>query len=132
LAAVNAYGEVGNGVLKICGRSISATHWPAFEDKPWKHQFIQNPEDSEGYLFRDFDIGTEDAVTERHKKGRTLSLVQIATWAWGQSPDGEGTLHCLVLESGDNGDLALHTRVGVVQMYSYAREWMGGRYGNSL
>jgi hypothetical protein len=125
-AAVNVYGEVIRGLLKIRGRSISATHWPAFEDKPWKHQFIQNSEDSEGYLFRDFDIGTEDAVTERHQKGRTLSLVQIATWAWGHSPDDEGTLHFLVLESGDNGDLTIHTRVGVVQMYSYATEWLDG------
>jgi hypothetical protein len=125
-ATVNPYGEVSLGSLKIRGRSISATHWPTFDDKPWEHQFIQNPEDNEGYLFRDFDTGTEDAVTERHVKGRMLSLVQIATWAWGHSPDDEGVFHCLVLESGDNGDTTVHTRVGVVQMYSYAREWLEG------
>lgn len=123
---LNVYGEIIGGVLKIRGRSISTSHWSAFDDKPWKHQFIQNPEDREGYLFRDFDIGTEDSVKERHKKGRTLSLVQIAAWAWGRSPDDEGTLHCLILESGDGGDNAIHTRVGVVQMYSYAREWLEG------
>lgn len=125
-ATVNPYGEVSLGLITIHGRGISAKHWPAFEDKPWERGFIQNPEDSEGYLFRDFDIGTEVAVMERHEKGRTLSLVQIATWAWGQSPNDEGALHCLVLESGDNGDTTVYTRVGIVQMYSYAREWLEG------
>jgi hypothetical protein len=125
-AAVNPYGEVSLGFVTIRGRSISATHWPTFEGKPWEHSFIQNPEDSEGYLFRDFDIGTEDSIMERHEKGRTLCLVQIATWAWGQSPDDEGALHCLVLESGDNSDTSVYTRAGVVQMYSYAKEWLEG------
>jgi hypothetical protein len=125
-APVNVFGEVSKGLLKIRGRSIAATHWPDFEDKPWEHQFIQNPEDSEGYLFRGFDIGTEDAVAGRREKGRTLSLAQIATWAWGLSPDLKGVLHCLVLESGDDGDTTVHTRVGVVQMHSYAREWLEG------
>jgi hypothetical protein len=122
-AAANTYGEVSSGFLKIRGRSISALHWPAFEDKPWEHRLIQNPEDSEGYQFRDFDIGTQDAVMERHEKGRTLSLVQIATWAWGQNPDDEGALHCLILESGDGGESSIYNRVGVVQMYSYPKVW---------
>lgn len=123
-ATVNPYGEITSGFLKIRGRSIAATHWPAFENEPWEHQFVQNSEDSDGYLFRSFDIGTEDAATERRAKGRTLSLVQIATWAWGRNPNDEGALHCIILESGDKGDTNLYRRVGVVQMYSYPKAWI--------
>jgi hypothetical protein len=123
-AALNPYGEVSKGVLKIRGRSISAAHWPAFESKPWEHRFIQNPEDSEGFLFRDFDIGMEETVAERREKGRVLCLVQIATWAWGESLEDGGAMHCLILESGDNGDTTFHTRVGVGQLYSYPKTWV--------
>jgi hypothetical protein len=123
-ATLNPYGEVSMGVLKILGRSISATHWPAFESKPWEYGFIQNPEDSEGFLFRGFDIGTEDAVAERHEKGRALCLVQIATWAWGRNHENEGAVHCLILESGDQGESTIYSRVGVVQMYSYPKDWV--------
>lgn len=121
-AAVNLYGEVSTGILRLRARWISTARWSNFEERPWTHHFIPDPEHQDGYLYSIFDVGTEAAVAERHEKGRTLSLVQIVTCVL--SPDSEGEVQCLILESGDDADTAVYTRVGVVQMYDYPREWI--------
>lgn len=122
LNKLNPYGQISTGYLRIRGRWKASSHWHTFEVKAWEHHLIQNADDADGLLFRDFDLGKEEALDERHEKGRQMVVLQIATWA--SQPDHDGVLHCLILESADDEAVGTYHRVGVAQVYFYPQEWI--------
>jgi hypothetical protein len=88
---------------------------------------VEEEEGESCYMFRYFDIGTEERLLERRQNRRSLSLVHVAARVGkiGNTP----VLWFLILESGDDSDEAVYRRVGVVEVHSavngekWLKEW---------
>ena len=126
----NFYSEISAGRLTLRGRWKSTQQWDMGEEEYWKDYIIRDVEEEEVescYMFRYFDIGTEERLLERRQNRRSLSLVHVAARVGkiGNTP----VLWFLILESGDDGDEAVYRRVGVVEVHNavngerWLKEW---------
>ena len=126
----NFYSEISAGRLTLRGRWKSTQQWDMGEEEYWKDYIIRDVGEEEVescYMFRYFDIGTEERLLERRQNRRSLSLVHVAARVGkiGNTP----VLWFLILESGDYGDEAVYRRVGVVEVHNavngekWLKEW---------
>ncbi|PVH67961.1 HET-domain-containing protein, partial [Cadophora sp. DSE1049] len=112
----NYYGEIVAGVLSIRGRWRPCSRWPRFEEKFWQRHIVPDTEDGFGIMFRYFDCGDEPVHLERHRRRRTLTLLEIAAWVVNE--EDPPVSYFLILESGDFDDRSQFRRVGLVALHN--------------
>jgi hypothetical protein len=114
---VSHYGGITGGVLTLRGRWTSCSRWPRFEEGNYDNNspLFRYSEEGFGNMFRYLDYSLEVQYEMRHKRGRTLSLLEIASWV--QDKRDFPVVYFLILESGDYGDEKAFKRAGVVMLH---------------
>lgn len=116
----NHYGQIASGVLTIRGRWSPCARWPGFEDKYYDQVSIVRDTEGFGTMFRYFDCILDEQFEARHNDGRTLGLLEIATWV--QNPNIFPVAYYLILESQGLSPESLFKRVGVVALHKETKD----------
>jgi hypothetical protein len=66
-------------------------------------------------MFRYLDYSLDFQYEARHKRGRILSLLEIASWV--QDESNFPVVYFLILESGDSGNEKVFKRAGIVVLH---------------
>jgi hypothetical protein len=114
---VSHYGGITGGSLTLRGRWTSCSRWPRFEEGNYDNSspLFRYSEEGFGNMFRYLDYSLDVQYEARHKRGRTLSLLEIASWV--QDKRNFPVVYFLILESGDFGDEKVFKRAGVVVLH---------------
>jgi hypothetical protein len=114
---VSHYGGITGGSLTLRGRWTSCSRWSRFEEGNYDNSspLFRYSEEGFGNMFRYLDYSIDLQYEARHKQGRTLSLLEIASWV--QEESDFPMVYFLILESGDSGDEKVFKRAGVVMLH---------------
>jgi len=130
---VSHYSRITGGSLTLRGRWTSCSRWPRFEEGNYDNDspLFRYSEEGFGHMFRYIDYSLDSHYEARHKRGRILSLLEIASWV--QYESNFPVVYFLILESGDSGDEKVFKRAGVVVLHKetanledherWVREW---------
>lgn len=112
----NPYGGIKGGSLTLRGRWTSCSRWPRFEEgnPDNSHPLFKYSEEGFGSMFRYLDYSLDEQYEARHKRGRTLGLLEIVSWV--QNERNFPVVYFLILESGDHGDEKVFKRAGLVEL----------------
>lgn len=114
---VSHYGRIIGGSLTVKGRWTSCSRWPRFEEENYDNSFplFRYSEEGFGNMFRYLDYSLEVQYEARQRRGRVLSLLEVASWV--QNERDFPVVYFLILESGDYGDEKIFKRAGVAMLH---------------